>query len=114
MTAPLSIDRTDYIFHPCYCAIIANSSFIYFQNYFSVGDVLGERPSDTETEPFTLHEGLNSTSPETAAERTESFNTVYKTGAWGKGWDPQYKDLNGSGRGRSTYLAIFIHLLADL
>ncbi len=76
----------------------------------AVGDVLGERPSDTETKPFTLHESLNSTATETTAERTESFNTVYKTGAWGKGWDPQYKDLNGSGRGRSTFYIDFPYI----
>ena len=37
---------------------------------------------------------------ENARERQRSFQQVYETNAWGKNWDPGYKDMNGSGRGK--------------
>ncbi len=65
-------------------------------------------PSDAETEPFNMPPvNQSSTARESAAQRTESFKQVYKTGAWGKGWDPDFKDLNGSGRGRSSFSVVF-------
>lgn len=68
------------------------------------GDVLGEVVGPLSLRPLSDNPLHPSATEESPKARQQSFENVFKSRAWGHGWDPSNKGLNASGNGTRNVL----------